>query len=189
MFSSPRSKLTLIHTPHFVDHCFSACFDVLRTDWRVILCDDDCDDDVVCIILCLCLSSTHAHLQPEGEDELKKMQLMELAIINGTFRTNEQVQAAQLAMAQKLQAVRKCLSLKPAAAVPHLPRYSPSLVRRSHSSVRNLTSWWNRGRWCNKLVFSILMYNMCIAISWHQKCCVIVSDDDPDTMVISQLLS
>ena len=35
------------------------------------------------------------------------MQLMELAIINGTFRTNEQVQAAQIAMAQKLQAVRK----------------------------------------------------------------------------------
>ena len=53
--------------------------------------------------------------QPEGEDELKKMQLMELAIINGTFRTNEQVQAAQLAMAQKLQAVRKSTHTYPAA--------------------------------------------------------------------------
>ena len=54
-----------------------------------------------------------AHVQPEGEDELKKMQLMELAIINGTFRTNEQVQAAQLAMAQKLQAVRKSIPTPP----------------------------------------------------------------------------
>ena len=29
--------------------------------------------------------------QPAGEDELKKMQLMELAIINGTYRDSKQV--------------------------------------------------------------------------------------------------
>ena len=32
-----------------------------------------------------------AVLQPEGEDELKKLQLMELAIMNGTFRDNKQL--------------------------------------------------------------------------------------------------
>ena len=37
--------------------------------------------------------------QPEGEDDLKKMQLMELAIINGTFRDNKLITAA----------ARKCL--------------------------------------------------------------------------------
>ena len=45
------------------------------------------------------------------------MQLMELAIINGTYRTNEQLQAAQLAMAQKLKAVRKLPSLIQASIV------------------------------------------------------------------------
>jgi hypothetical protein len=34
-------------------------------------------------------------LQPEGEDDLKKMQLMELAILNGTFRQGQP--AAQMA--------------------------------------------------------------------------------------------
>ena len=43
------------------------------------------------------MSSFHALLQPEGEDELKRRQLMELAIINGTYRdtksgTNTQAQ-------------------------------------------------------------------------------------------------
>lgn len=38
--------------------------------------------------------------QPEGEDDLKKMQLMELAIINGTFRDNKLFTAA----------ARKCLT-------------------------------------------------------------------------------
>ncbi len=37
--------------------------------------------------------------QPEGEDDLKKMQLMELAIINGTFRDSNKLVAA---------AARKC---------------------------------------------------------------------------------
>lgn len=58
---------------------------------------------------------------PEGEDELKKMQLMELAIINGTYRTNEQLQAAQLAMAQKLQAVQGPRILAPALTGPISP--------------------------------------------------------------------
>lgn len=39
-------------------------------------------------------------LQPEGEDELKKKQLMELAIINGTYRNgNQQANQIQLALA------------------------------------------------------------------------------------------
>jgi hypothetical protein len=33
--------------------------------------------------------------QPEGEDELKKLQLMELAIMNGTFRDNKQLISMQ----------------------------------------------------------------------------------------------
>lgn len=33
----------------------------------------------------------YVYFQPEGEDELKKMQLMELAIINGTYRDSKQV--------------------------------------------------------------------------------------------------
>lgn len=32
------------------------------------------------------ISEVGYFLQPEGEDELKKMQLMELAIMNGTYR-------------------------------------------------------------------------------------------------------
>ena len=36
----------------------------------------------VCVCLCFCLCC----LQAEGEDNLKKMQLMELAILNGTYR-------------------------------------------------------------------------------------------------------
>ena len=76
----------------------------------------------VCFVACM---------QPEGEDELKKMQLMELAIINGTFRTNEQVQAAQLAMAQKLQAVRKCDPTNPplthSCSYPHTLKHNPRL--------------------------------------------------------------
>jgi len=38
------------------------------------------------------------HLQPEGEDDLKKIQLMELAIMNGTYRDQTKlIQAAQTA--------------------------------------------------------------------------------------------
>ena len=47
-------------------------------------------------------------LQPEGEDDLKKMQLMELAIINGTYRDTKQALAAAAAAAA---AARKCPTL------------------------------------------------------------------------------
>lgn len=41
--------------------------------------------------------------QPEGEDELKKMQLMELAILNGTYRDNK------FLVPMTMAAARKCL--------------------------------------------------------------------------------
>jgi len=39
--------------------------------------------------------------QPEGEDELKKMQLMELAILNGTYRDNKFIVPMTMAAARK----------------------------------------------------------------------------------------
>lgn len=42
--------------------------------------------------------SRQSILQPEGEDDLKKIQLMELAIMNGTYR--DQTKLLQAAAAQ-----------------------------------------------------------------------------------------
>lgn len=54
---------------------------------------------IVCIYVCI--------LQADGEDELKKRQLMELAIINGTYRDSESMRA--LAAAGKYRTgVRAC---------------------------------------------------------------------------------
>lgn len=44
---------------------------------------------------CMCI------FQPEGEDELKKMQLMELAILNGTYRDNKFLVPMTMAAARK----------------------------------------------------------------------------------------
>ena len=44
------------------------------------------------------------YLQPEGEDGLKKLQLMELAIMNGTYRDAAQAGA----IAAMVAASRKC---------------------------------------------------------------------------------
>ena len=41
----------------------------------------------------MCFFSFYITLQPEGEDDLKKRQLMELAIINGTYRDTKSQQS------------------------------------------------------------------------------------------------
>lgn len=46
--------------------------------------------------------------QPEGEDDLKKMQLMELAILNGTYRDSKLVNPAALGFAGLAGLQRKC---------------------------------------------------------------------------------
>ena len=51
----------------------------------------------ICVLSDSVLPCCHILLQPEGEDELKRRQLMELAIINGTYRdtksgSNPQIQ-------------------------------------------------------------------------------------------------
>jgi hypothetical protein len=40
-----------------------------------------------------------AFFQPEGEDDLKKMQLMELAILNGTYRDSKAIPLARKSQA------------------------------------------------------------------------------------------
>lgn len=48
---------------------------------------------MIALSACLILRNLPLFLQPDGEDELKKRQLMELAILNGTYRDAKTIPA------------------------------------------------------------------------------------------------
>lgn len=56
---------------------------------------------VMTVHLGIVCSMFDVFFQPEGEDELKKMQLMELAILNGTYRDNKFIVPMTMAAARK----------------------------------------------------------------------------------------
>lgn len=74
--------------------------------------------------------------QPEGEDELKRKQLMELAIINGTYRSATEQAAAAAAQLAAKQPSGLHAALRKSTIVPHC--YQPTLVQKlllSHKLV------------------------------------------------------
>ncbi|VDM58070.1 unnamed protein product [Angiostrongylus costaricensis] len=68
---------------------------------------------------------------PEGEDELKRKQLMELAIINGTYRSATEQAAAAAAAVQLKQPLAAALPLSAQArsVLPMLAANNPALAR------------------------------------------------------------
>lgn len=53
------------------------------------------------VLACACQCRHLVWLQPEGEDDLKKIQLMELAIMNGTYRDQTKLLQAAAQTARK----------------------------------------------------------------------------------------
>ncbi|XP_056623693.1 protein quaking-A isoform X2 [Triplophysa dalaica] len=75
----------------------------------------------------------------EGEDNLKKMQLMELAILNGTYRdTNIKTPAAAAAQGQRLIAAPSGQVLPQSALRPHTPGGTPIMNILRPTQMANL---------------------------------------------------
>ncbi|TMS21169.1 Protein quaking-A, partial [Larimichthys crocea] len=78
------------------------------------------------------------HMHAEGEDNLKKMQLMELAILNGTYRDNNiKTPAAAAAQGPRLIAAPTGQVLPPPALRPPTPAGAPimNLIRPSQMAA------------------------------------------------------
>ncbi|CAJ0594378.1 unnamed protein product [Cylicocyclus nassatus] len=90
---------------------------------------------------------------PEGEDELKRKQLMELAIINGTYRSATEQAAAAAAAAQLKQPLAAALLLEAAAlsaqarsVLPMFAAGNPALARSPTMAVAGAPIVMSPGR-------------------------------------------
>ena len=80
---------------------------------------------------------------PEGEDELKKLQLMELAIMNGTFRDNKQLitqmQLAAVSEMPRMAAMQGLHSLNPQVRSP-TPAGAPIILAPRMPQTQHMAS-------------------------------------------------
>ncbi|KAL6731282.1 hypothetical protein Aduo_002160 [Ancylostoma duodenale] len=88
---------------------------------------------------------------PEGEDELKRKQLMELAIINGTYRSATEQAAAAAAAAQLKQPLAAALqaaalSAQARSVLPMLAANNPALARSPTMAVAGAPIVMSPGR-------------------------------------------
>ncbi|KAK6730903.1 hypothetical protein RB195_007399 [Necator americanus] len=88
---------------------------------------------------------------PEGEDELKRKQLMELAIINGTYRSATEQAAAAAAAAQLKQPLAAALqaaalSAQARSVLPILAANNPALARSPTMAVAGAPIVMSPGR-------------------------------------------
>ncbi|KAK5985517.1 RNA-binding protein asd-2 [Trichostrongylus colubriformis] len=88
---------------------------------------------------------------PEGEDELKRKQLMELAIINGTYRSASEHAAAAAAAAQLKQPLAAALqaaalSAQARSVLPMLAANNPALTRSPTMAVAGAPIVMSPGR-------------------------------------------